>query len=231
MSHMRDTLLIFAKRPIPGLVKTRLTGSLTREEAAELYRCMLLDTLAKTGSLVDMDSFIFYEPSADAAPYFREIAGEMAIIPQEGKDLGERMANAFEEAFARGYAKAAIIGTDSPDLPVSFITLAFEKMDDADVDVVCGPSEDGGYYLVAMKRLRGEFFRGIPWSSGEVLRESLSRAAEAGIAVSLLPPWHDVDTIEDLQRPELLDDGNGAPLTRSFIQDRLRSRLRFRKTP
>ena len=87
-----------------------------------------------------------------------------------------------------------------------------------------GPSEDGGYYLLAMRELHAGLFRDVPWSSGEVLAKSLERAEVAGVRVSLLPVWHDVDTADDLERPELLDAGNGAPRTREFIGDWLKRR-------
>lgn len=221
---MKKALIIFAKRPTPGRVKTRLTSVLSPEEAAELYHCMLLDTLAKAEGLADPDKFLVYEEAGGAAPYFQEIARGMEVFPQRGNDLGERMKDAFQQAFARGYAAAAIIGTDSPHLPAPFVEAAFDRLADPAIDVAMGPSEDGGYYLVAMKRVHGELFRDIPWSKGEVLEKSLGKAAESGISVTLLPRWHDVDTAEDLQRPELLDAGNGAPRTREFLRSRMKVR-------
>lgn len=214
---MRTALLVFAKRPVPGRVKTRLTPPFTFEEAAELYRCMLLDILAKTGQLAGLDRLLFYEQGDGAPEFFAETAGERVCYPQEGEGLGERLAAAFDRIFGLGYDAAAVIGTDSPDLPTAFIDRAFGLLRDPRVDAVFGPTEDGGYYLLAMKRFHPELFTGIPWSTGKVLERSLSRAAAAGIATALLPVWHDVDTAADLLRPELVDPANGAPLTREFI--------------
>ncbi|KAF0220337.1 MAG: hypothetical protein FD174_1238 [Geobacteraceae bacterium] len=222
---MKNVLIIFAKRPTPGRVKTRLAATLSAEDAAELYRCMLFDTLAKAKELAGPDKLVFYEPAAGAAAYFKGIAAGMETCPQEGNDLGKRMENAFKRTLEMGYEAAVIIGTDSPDLPSSFIEEAFAMLESRDIDAVFGPSEDGGYYLIAMKRLQGELFKGIPWSSGAVLEKSLEKAAEAGIRVSLLPRWYDVDTFEDLQRPELLEEANGAPLTREFLTSRLGAAL------
>ncbi len=112
---------------------------------------------------------------------------------------------------------AAVIGTDSPHLPTAFIDRAFDLLEDPGVDAVFGPTEDGGYYLLAMKQPHRELFEGIAWSTPSVLEQSLARAAAAGVATVLLPVWHDVDTAADLLRPELVDPGNGAPLTREFI--------------
>jgi len=116
-----------------------------------------------------------------------------------------------------GSGAAVVIGTDSPDLPLAFIASTFARLEQGENGVVVGPSEDGGYYLVGMARLHHRLFRNIPWSSDRVMEETLKSAADAEIAVSLLPLWRDVDTETDLHRPELRDEGNGAPLTREFL--------------
>jgi glycosyltransferase A (GT-A) superfamily protein (DUF2064 family) len=133
------------------------------------------------------------------------------------------MAHAFGELFTAGYGEVAIIGTDLPDLPIGFIEESYRRLAMDGADAVFGPSEDGGYYLLAMRELHGGLFREIPWSSGEVLELSLERGKRAGLNISLLPVWHDVDTAADLDRPELLDEGNGAPLTREFLINRLKA--------
>jgi rSAM/selenodomain-associated transferase 1 len=212
----RRALIIFARLPEPGKVKTRLVPPLTAEDACELYRCMLLDILGKTEGLAGVERLIFYEEGPGAEVFFRGAVGGEAF-PQRGGDLGERMAAAFAAAFARGFDTVAIIGTDSPDLPLSSIGSAYRHLEEGQTDVVFGPAEDGGYYLLAMKSLHPELFRGIAWSSGDVLATSLEKAAAAGRRVVLLPRWYDVDTKSDLLRPELLDESNGAPLTREFI--------------
>ena len=215
---MSKVLLIFAKRPTPGRVKTRLVPPLSPEEAAELYRRMLLDILAKVGQIADVDIVLCYEQGEGAREYFEGVVPGGAIRPQEGADLGARMGEAFRYAFAAGYERVAVIGTDSPDLPAEVVDRAYGLLGDSAVDAVFGPSEDGGYYLLAMKRFHPELFAGIPWSTGEVLERSLDRAAGAGIATVLLPVWYDVDTAADLRRPGLIAPANGAPLTREFIR-------------
>ena len=211
---MNRTLAIFAKTPLPGQVKTRLTPPLSPEQGAELYRCMLLDTVARAGTL-HVDTFIFYHGNEQ---YFREVAPDVALIPQHESCLGGRLERAFAALSAKGYEARVVIGTDAPDLPLAFIEEAFTELESGR-DVVFGPAEDGGYYLVALRGAHGDLFRDIPWSGPQVLERSLERAREAGLTVALLPTWYDVDGFEDLYRPGLSDPLNGAPLTRSFIAD------------
>jgi rSAM/selenodomain-associated transferase 1 len=214
-------LIIFAKRPAPGHVKTRLCPPLTSLQAAELYHCMLRDVVAKADRLPGVTPFLYYQDEPAAAAFFRAEFPHLANRPQQGADLGERMATAFQELFAQGFGQVAIIGTDLPDLPPAYIEQAFALLEDAAVDAVYGPSADGGYYLLGLKQLWPELFTDIPWSTIAVLRLSLERAAAAGIRTALVPEWHDVDTVADLQREELRQETNDAALTRAFIAEHL----------
>jgi rSAM/selenodomain-associated transferase 1 len=222
--QLKKALLIFAKQPVPGKVKTRLSPPLFPEEAAELYRCMLGDVLATAAALTDVKQYLFYDGGEEALEYFRERAPAMTCVPQRGKELGERMENALRDVFSHGNGAAVIIGSDSPDLPAAFIEDAFGRLGQGEDVVVVGPSEDGGYYLIGMASLNRHLFRDIPWSSAHVMEETLKRAYGAHIAVSLLPMWRDVDTAADLERPELRDGRNGAPLTREFLLNRLKEK-------
>jgi rSAM/selenodomain-associated transferase 1 len=210
-------LILFAKEPIPGKVKTRLVPPLTPEGAAELYDSMLRDTIARIGLLEGIDRYLFYDGENGALEFFTEAAPGMTCLPQEGADLGERMAEAMRQVIAIGHDIAVIIGSDSPDLPMEFIINSINKLSAGDCEAVFGPTEDGGYYLVGLTRLHEELFIGIPWSSDRVMDETLARAAKAGIRASLLPLWHDVDSAADLDRPELLEEASLAPLTREFL--------------
>jgi uncharacterized protein len=211
---MKHALAIFAKTPRPGLVKTRLTPPLSPEHGADLYRCMLLATVRRVQTL-GIDTFIFYDGDGG---FFRETVPEASILPQEGDDLGTRLERAFSKLSDMGYQARTVIGTDAPDLPLSFITEAFSLMNSGS-DAVFGPAEDGGYYLVALSGSYGTIFRDIPWSGPEVLETSLARAQASALQAALLPAWYDVDGYEDLYRPGLSDPGNDAPLTRSFISN------------
>ena len=215
---MRFSLIVFAKVPQAGSVKTRMTAVMTPGEAAELYRCMLHDTLLKAGRFVDaMPVAVFFEPTDGAEAYFADAAQGMELISQVGNGLGERMEQAFRIMFARGAEAVVIIGTDIPHLPSCFISDAFALLEQPETDVVFGPATDGGYYLLGMKRLHPQLFTGIAWSSGTVLRGSMTRGKDAGLHMVLLPACSDLDTPDDLLRPEVLDKRNEAPLTRGFL--------------
>jgi len=214
---MKKALIIFAKRPEAGKVKTRLIPALSAGEAAALYNCMLTDTIAKVESLKEVDRFLFITGGTESSAFFHEFFPGMQIFQQAGNDLGERMEAAFAAVFSMGYQAAAIIGTDSPDLPPTFIEDAYRILEEQRVGAVFGPSEDGGYYLLAMRRLHKDLFADINWSTGQVLRQSLENAAKMGLSVAQISVWYDVDTIEDLARPELRDSNNCAPLTRQFL--------------
>ncbi|HBA86787.1 MAG TPA: glycosyltransferase [Geobacter sp.] len=209
---MKRALAIFAKTPTPGRVKTRLSPPLSPRESAELYRCMLLDTVDRVRAL-RVETVIFYDGDRQ---FFEEAAPDALLVHQHEGGLGKRLEEACEALSALGYGPLVIIGTDAPDLPLEYVRDAFTRLD-AGADAVFGPATDGGYYLVALRDGYGELFTEIPWSSELVLETSLKRAEASGFSVSLLPTWYDVDSFEDLQRPGLLEPLNGAPLTRDFI--------------
>jgi rSAM/selenodomain-associated transferase 1 len=210
---MNSVLAVFAKAPLPGKVKTRLAPQLTPLQSAELYRCMLLDTIAKV-RLLPVDVVIFYEGEAD---FFRENFPGLRLIPQHSAGLGERLEAAFEELAVLGYRDRVVIGTDAPDIPIDYLRQAFIRLA-ADSDAVFGPAEDGGYYLVGLRGEPEGLFREVPWSGPQVLAVSLQNAEQAEMQADLLPSWYDVDCYDDLLRPGLLDAGNGAPLTRDFLR-------------
>lgn len=216
VSNVSSALLIFAKWPVPGAVKTRLSPPLTAEEAANLYRCMLLDTLAATRSLSGIMRILCYDGDA-LEKHFRELAPEVRLVRQQGKGLGERLQTAFAEAFGNGFSSVAVIGTDTPHLATTRVVTAFGLMAEEKTDLVFGPSDDGGYYLLAMKQLHPELFRAIPWSSATVLEESLARAAAAGLRTTLLPGDFDLDTVVELHRFMALPGRDAAPLTREYL--------------
>jgi rSAM/selenodomain-associated transferase 1 len=202
--------------PEAGKVKTRLVPPLSPQGAAELYRRMLADTVNKIDRFDQIDKLLFYEGGSAAREYFGIAAPSLRALPQRGKDLGERMKEAFGVAFSMGYDGVVIIGTDSPDLPDEYVTQAFRLLEET--DVVFGPAEDGGYYLLGMKSLSPGLFESIPWSTSEVYRSSIEAAGRLRLKTAVLPFWHDIDTEPDLYRPEYADSGS-APLTRRFLDD------------
>jgi rSAM/selenodomain-associated transferase 1 len=216
-SNPLNALLIFAKWPEPGKVKTRLSPPFSAQEASDVYRCMLMDTLENTVGLKGMKRMVFFDGDPERTADFRLLAPDAEVIRQEGNDLGERLANAFERAFSIGCQKVAVIGTDSPHMPIERITEAFDFLDEKKSDVVFGPSEDGGYYLIAMKEMNPELFREIPWSQSTTLSESISRTKSVGLRHTLLAPGFDLDTTDDLRRLTSLTEPGSAPQTRSFL--------------
>jgi len=199
------------------MVKTRLSPPLTPEEAAALYRCMLEDSVALARTLSGITPFIFFQNDPGAAEYFKALAPEILSFPQIGENLGERIKNAFARIFSRGFNAVAIIGTDSPDLPPRYIFKAFALLEHEDSDVIFGPAEDGGYYLLGLKRVWEELFSGLPWSRSELLAASIARAMNLCLGISLLPAWYDIDSESDLKRQTLLDEKNLAVKTREFL--------------
>ena len=209
----------------PGTVKTRLVPPLTHEEAVNLYCAFLRDTFKSLSSLREKDIHILYTPvnKKEQLVELIELAPDGAVLtPQKGCDLGERLKNAFKTLFKKGYQGVCIIGSDSPDLPLelideAFLTLTHGQNPEGVVPegVVLGPTEDGGYYLIGMDRPLDVLFTDIPWSTERVLTETIKRAEEAGIRVSTLKKWHDIDTPADL---ELLRDNDGAPESSEFLK-------------
>jgi hypothetical protein len=189
-----------AKAPVPGRVKTRLCPPLTEEQAASLAHGFLLDALARARTLAAAALYLAYSPP-DAEAIFQEIAGEgITCLPQEGDDLGQRMDRLSRRLLAAGHPAVAIIGTDTPTLPVSVLADALDRLAGGHADLVLGPSEDGGYYLIGMRRPLHGIFADIAWGGPTVLADTRERAAGLGLKVSLLQPWFDVDTPEDLAR-------------------------------
>ncbi|OQW35401.1 MAG: hypothetical protein A4E19_01125 [Nitrospira sp. SG-bin1] len=196
-------LVIFAKAPVPGQVKTRLCPPLTPDEAATLQGSFILDTLERTKIAVaklklPLDRCLACVPSVTHV--FFKIMEErqgVKLIDQVGDDLGARMNQAVETMFARGYQRVLIIGTDVPTLPLDHFKQALALLENH--DLVLGPALDGGYCLIGLKRLAPELFTNIPWSTDEVLPLTQERASSLGLKTALLEPWRDVDTPADLQ--------------------------------
>jgi rSAM/selenodomain-associated transferase 1 len=211
-------LLVVAKRPTPGQTKTRLCPPLTGRQAADLYNCLLLDTLELVRSVGDVYPIIAYLPQ-DAAGHFEALAPDFGLLPQKGADLGERLDNALTHCLQNGFRQVVIMNSDGPTLPVANLRRAFEILDEG-VDVVLGPCEDGGYYLIGITTPQPSLFRGIQMSTPRVMDETLARAHQAGLSVVALPTWYDVDTAADLTRlaVELKEaaDGVGSH-TQSFL--------------
>lgn len=193
-----NALVVMLKAPVAGKVKTRLVPPLNPKDAARLYRYFIQDTFSRISVLNEVDVIAAYTPQGMADRVKKILPTKTIIIPQRGKDLGHRLANIFSNLFHIGYKKIAIIGTDSPDLPINYIERSFTKLS-GDTKLVLGPAEDGGYYLIAMSMKHEEIFKDIPWSTGTVFQKTIKKAKSAGLKVVILPKWYDVDDIDSLK--------------------------------
>ena len=196
-------LVIFAKAPIPGEVKTRLCPPLTPDEAATLHGSFVLDMLERTKLAVTTRQLPFHRYLACApssALVFFKIMEErqgVRLLDQVGEDLGQRMHRTSVDLFAKGYKQVIIVGTDVPTLPLSVYQEAFAILGRS--DVVLGPALDGGYYLIGLTQPAEKLFAGVPWSTDQVLAVTQQNAKTLGLSVGLTTAWRDVDTITDLQ--------------------------------
>lgn len=195
---VRVALAVMAKAPRAGEVKTRLTPPLAPETAAALYRCFLLDTLETVRRVRDAFPLVAYAPP-DAETDFAALAPDLPRLPQTEGDLGARMARVTERLLGGGFDAVVVVGSDTPSLPVAYLDEAVRRLA-GDADLVLGPSDDGGYYLIGLRAPRRDLLEGIAWSTGSVLDETRRRADAAGLRTSLLPGWFDVDTAADIER-------------------------------
>jgi hypothetical protein len=210
-------LLVMAKRPTPNQTKTRLSPPLSPAQAAALYECFLADTLALMRQVPAVQPVIAYLPLSEKG-YFAALAPDFQLIPQQGADLGARLDNVLTTYLRSGYGQVVMMDSDSPTLPLSYLTAAFTAL--AETDVVIGPCHDGGYYLIGLKQPAPRLLREVRMSTPTVVTDTLALASEAGLQVELLPAWYDVDTITDLERlagelPTL--PAEVAPYTRAFL--------------
>lgn len=190
-----SALILFARDPVLGKVKTRLSPFLEDESILKLYTCFLKDSLNNIRQVENIDHFVGVAPSNESGFFSEMLAPDIQLFIQEGELLGDKMRRAIEDRFAEGYGRVVIIGSDSPSLPVSYIDRAF----DSDKDMVLGPSTDGGYYLIGMKGKVVEVFDGVNWGTDTVLRETCDRLVKNGVELELLPVWYDIDSPEDLK--------------------------------
>ena len=196
MQHNSNALIVVAKRPTPGKTKTRLSPPLTPELASALYECFLFDTLDQIRQVRDAQHVIAY---LDEYDYFQHLAPDFELIPQEGHDLGERLDNALTFYLSRGYERVVIMDSDSPTLPPDYLSRAFHILSDS-ADVVLGPCDDGGYYLIGLKKPTPRLLREVHMSTPTVAADTMALAKEEGLNLVMLPTWYDIDDIASLSR-------------------------------
>lgn len=195
-------ILLFVKSPEHGPVKSRLAQVVGVKIACELYRNFvsdILETLADVTAGERYDLRVCFYPAGAGEGIRTWLGARFTCMPQEGRDLGERMNHAFQSGFAAGYRRMLILGSDTPDLTPDIIREGFQHLDRH--AAVIGPAHDGGYYLLGFrsKTFIPAIFEGIPWSTERVFEETMAAFRRAGAEVAVLPPWRDVDTLADLQ--------------------------------
>jgi hypothetical protein len=188
-----NALIIFTRNPILGKVKTRLAKTIGNEKALKVYQDLLFHTMAVTANL-DCDKYIFYDRHIENNDLWSNISYKKKI--QVGVNLGARMQNAFTELFNLGYKNCIIIGSDLFDLQDKHIIEAFDKLENA--DAIIGPAEDGGYYLLGLKKMIPTLFINKNWGSNSVLEDTLKDLATHSF--NFLEKLNDIDTIEDLKK-------------------------------
>jgi uncharacterized protein len=225
-------LAVMAKAPRPGMVKTRLAPPLTLDQAAAINICFLRDTtenIAVVTASGRAAGIISYAPIGDEALFDNLLPTEFALIPQRGEGFGDRLLATAEDLFACGYGSVCLINSDSPTVPAVAFEQAVAKLASPGDRIVLGPSHDGGYYLIGLKRAHSEPFANITWSTSTVFAETIAAANAANIEVVVLPLWYDVDdeATLDILTAELLHNtpppfttvpGYPAEHTRAFLR-------------
>ena len=194
ISHSSPVIGLFAKQPVPGQVKTRLTPPLSAEQACLLYGVALQETVAQLLS-TGVQLVICYAGRRD---WFSAAFPGLPLLAQSGDDLGLRMSNAMQALFAAGGVPVLLAGSDSPDLPISLVQLALVQLQETDIAIV--PCHDGGYAIIGMRRPETKLFEGIPWSTSRVLEATRQRSRELGLTYHETARWDDLDELDDLRR-------------------------------
>ena len=209
-------LAVMIKAPRAGESKTRLVPPLTHEEAAALSVAFLRDTAANVAAACaehaegggrEVDPIAVYTPRGAESAFDELLPQGFALLPQRGDSFGERLFHAADDLLRLGYESCCLIDADSPTLPRSLLTAAIAELSRPGERVVLGPADDGGYYLIGMRRAHPRLFQRIAWSTAEVSAQTIARAREIYLDVALLPAWYDVDDAASLGRlcVELLD--------------------------
>lgn len=219
MSVNSSCCLLFTKAAKPGRVKTRLIGALTAEQTADLHRAFVDDVVnsLRRGPFELQVAWGSEDGATDDLPTSME---GLQVIPQHPGDLGQRLYHGLRDV-SRRYDTVAAVGSDHPEITAAVMEDAFTKLDDG-ADVVLGPADDGGYFLIALRRraLIPELFTDISWSTETVCAETLARCRQQGLRSELLDIGHDIDVEADLAAlvQRLLDGGAECPRTRQLLQ-------------
>jgi rSAM/selenodomain-associated transferase 1 len=227
MARGSCALAVMTKAPRAGEVKTRIVPPLTHDEAAQLNSSFLRDVAAAISAAAAeriARGVAVYTPLGSEAAYENVLPEEFFLIAQRGHNFGDRLIFAAEDLFTVGFASVCLINSDSPTVPAENFSQAAELLHLPGDRIVLGPSDDGGYYLIGLKKLHREIFERIDWSTERVLDQTLQRTVEIDVEVKLLPVGYDVDDHVTLRRlcGELLGENSRdglAPNTRKFLAE------------
>ena len=190
----KPLLIIFVKNPVLGKVKTRLAATVGDEVALAIYFQLLKKTHEVT-ALLPVDKAVYYSDSIDPDDLWSD--GGYDRMVQSGDNLGERMKNAFDGSFKKGYQKVCIIGSDCLEITPGIINKAFAALENH--DAVIGPARDGGYYLLGMKQMTPTLFENKKWSTDKILAATVADFKQLGLSYMELPVLKDVDDEKDLE--------------------------------
>ena len=192
----QSQLGVFAKYWEPGQVKTRLARDTNQEFAASVYRQFIQATL-ETATGIAQRSVLAFTPTDHYTEFVQCLPAGWTMVAQAPGDLGQRMLAYFTDAHAHQIEKVVLIGSDSPHLPAALLKQAFDQLDAH--QCVIGPARDGGYYLIGARNIVPPVFAEVDWSTDNVLQQTITKLQDANISYSLLPPWLDIDTIDDFR--------------------------------
>lgn len=209
MRHSNPVVYVVAKAPRPGATKTRLCPPLTLDEAARLAGAFVLDTL-ETVNTAGFTARVVCRDASEREELDRLVGPAAEVKIQSGRGLGDALEGAFREGIEDGFTAVAVLGADSPTLPVEVLHRAFAALVDV-ADVALGPAVDGGYYVLAARAVHPTLFRNMRWSTESVAAETLDRCRSLGLSTRTLPTWYDVDDMASLE--SLCSDMQRLPYT------------------
>lgn len=194
----KPAVVVMVKAPTPGTVKTRLSPPLPPAEAAQLAAAFARDTAFGMRQIADV--LAAYAPSDGRGALEMLLPAGLWWAAQRGENLGARLEAALADACAHGFGPLLVVGTDSPTVPLAFVSEALFILRSKQADVVLGPTDDGGYYLVGLRQPAPGLFESVAWSTPLAYAHTAANAARLGLRLHVLPPWYDIDTPDDLAR-------------------------------
>jgi len=204
-----SVIVVMAKQPVVGKTKTRLCPPFTPEQAADCFEALMRDTIHLTSQLPNTQTAVAISPPESEAYFYAITPPNTLLLSVEGSDIGVCLAKSFEILFQRGFKKIIAFNADGPTLPIDYLVKTFEYLKKN--DVVLGPGDDGGYYLIGLKKLNWGLFQGINWSTNQVFEQTKYKVKQAGLSLAETPRWYDVDTFSDFER--LVNDLKDLPET------------------